>query len=220
MKKLLTPSAISLFLLVSTHSECTFAQDGPTSIGGSGQGSEQEAPVVTLNVGVELDGLEAAAREAADGINLIGESIGLLATNPDLSPEQRERFDQVLHRVEQLSESLGMTVEKVPGTLREGMVPLVEAGDALAREIKWIVAVAATAIALIILAAFALFYFFVLAPGAKSVVETARVLDSLAENLNKTAELVETSTRQNAAVARELKALAEHLPGPEDRTLR
>ena len=171
-----------------------------------------------MNIDVELGGLEKAASEAAQGIVLIGESLGNLASHPELTTEQRERMNQVLSHIDQLSQSLSLTVKQMPDSVEKSIIPILDAGNKLSSEIKWIVVVTFMAIILIILVALAAAYYFVLAPGTKAVIRTTSLLDELANTLKKTAEIVETSGKQNLLAIEPLQIMADKRPVPSSQS--
>ncbi len=209
MKILLVLSIMYSALLFIAHSEYASALDGQNSTDEPIIETHPKSSYITMNIDVELGGLEKAASEAAQGIVLIGESLNSLASHPELTPEQRERMDQVLSRVDQLSQSLSLTVKQLPDTVEQSILPVVKAGDKLSREIKWIIVVTSIAIILIILATLAIAYYYVLAPGTKAVVKTASLLDELANTLEKTAEIVETTSKQNLLAIENLQIMAD-----------
>jgi hypothetical protein len=212
MKILLVLSIMYSALLITVHSEYASALDGENPTGEPILEAHPKSSYITMNIDVELGGLENAAGEAAQGIILIGESLRNLASYPELTPEQRERMDQVLSHVDQLSQSLSLTVEQLPDTLDQSIIPVVKAGEKLSSEIKWIIVVTSIAIILIILTALAIAYYFVLAPGTKAVIKTASLLDELATTLEKTAEIVESSSKQNLLVIENLQIMADRQP--------
>ena len=197
----------ALFIVVFVGSTNSFAEQNLSNE--SMEETHPDSSYVTVNIGVELGGLEKAAEEAAQGITLIGESLESLASHPELTPEQRERMGNVLSQIEQLSQSFSLTVDQMPDTMEKSLVPVVEAGDRLSSEIKVIVVIAAIAIVLIILVALALGYYFVLAPGTQAVIRTTGLLDDLAKTLEKTAEIVESSSKQNVMMVESLQTMAD-----------
>lgn len=208
------------FLLFVVSGSSTNLHAGQSLDGGSEQQSLSQSSYITVNIGVELDGLEKAAQEAAEGIILIAGSLNTLASNPELTSEQSARISQVLSQVDGLSEVLSSTVDQMPETMKKSLSPLVEAGERLSGEIKLVVIISAIAIVLIILVALIMAYYFVLAPGTKAVIRTTGLLDELAKTLEKTAEIVETSSKQNLMVVDKLQAVAAGqvvLPGQNEK---
>ncbi len=172
--------------------------------------ADVEKSFVTLNVGVELGGVEAAVVDAAEGLTLIGESLNTLASNPELTEQQRERIMQTLSRLDQLSTNLNSGMKQLPETVRKGMVPIADAGGQLSSQVKKIIIITAVVLILFIIVALLAVYYFVLAPGTRSVIETTELLNKLANTLESTAQIVEKSSQQNLRVLAELRDMREN----------
>ena len=99
---------------------------------------------------MEINGLEQAVDKAASGMQLMGQSLRELANNPDLTEEQKNRIQQVLTRIDTLNKNLNTTVSNLPDTIKNGISPIVQAGEELMGQIKWIVILSALLIILII----------------------------------------------------------------------
>ena len=216
MKKLPVLSIMFSALILIAHSEFTSALDGKNSSDEPIKEIHSHSSYINMNIDVELGGLEKAAGEAAQGIVLIGESLDNLASHPELTSEQRERMNQVLGHIDQLSQSLSLTVKQLPDTVEKSIIPVLNAGRKLSNEIKWVVVVTSIAVILIILVSLAAAYYFVLAPGTKAVIRTTRILDELANTLKKTAEIVETSGKQNLLAIETLQVIADRQPAPSN----
>jgi len=210
-------SIILSFLLFFISGGATHLHAGQSLNSESVQEAHAQSSYITVNIGVELGGLEKAAEEAAQGIILIGDSLNTLASNPELTPEQSARINQVLSQVDRLSEGLSSTVDQIPRTMEKSLSPVVELGERVSSEIKLIVVVSAIAIVLVIFVALVMAYCFVLAPGTKAVIRTTSLLDELASTLEKTAEIVETSSKQNLAVIDKLQVVAGGQSAPMGR---
>jgi len=194
--------AITLLFSSTTYAIPTTPATESTDIT---QGALPGAPFISMNIGVEINGLEQAAHDAAEGVNLIGASLQRLADRPDSSPELSAQIARTLSRIDQLSESLNSTVKQLPETVERGLLPVEAAGAALSTKINHTIVLTAVALVLIILFALAIVYYFVLAPATRSVIETTQLLNELADTLNKTADIVEIASERNLEVMRELK---------------
>jgi predicted PurR-regulated permease PerM len=166
-------------------------------------------PSITLNVGMEINGLEQAVDKAASGMQLMGQSLRELANHPDLTEEQKNHIQQVLTRIDTLNRNLNTTVSNLPDTIKNGISPIVQAGEEIMGQIKWIAILSALLIILIIIAALAGTYYFVLAPGSKTLISTATQLSELSNSLNTAAEIVEKTAIQNAQTIKEIKKLQQ-----------
>ena len=191
------------FILTSTPARAA----DPAAAMPDNAASSADTPYVSMNVGVEISGMQQAAEQAAQGLVLIGESLDEIAKNHELSPEQRKRIEQSLKHVDQLGQSLNATLERIPGTLERSIAPLVTAGQNLGNEIRLIAILLSVLLLLILLAALAAFYYFVLAPATRAIVETTGLLNDLAQTLETTARIVETSSNQNVRILEEMHTL-------------
>lgn len=170
-----------------------------------------ESPYISVNIGVEISGLEQAATQAAEGLSLIGESLDRLADNPDLTPEQNRQVQSALSRIDNLGASLNQTVEQLPRSIERGFEPVVATTRTLSKQARQILIIACVILILIIIAAFAAVYYFVLAPATRSIVETTTLLNKLANTLESTALIAEKAGQQNREVLDKLDALQQRL---------
>ena len=172
-----------------------------------GAATQIPLPHVTLNIGVEISGLERAARQAAQGLVSIGESLDKIANNHELTGEQYELLQQTLARVDELGQNLNLTVGQLPGTVEKSIAPMVNAGKDFTAQIRLIVILTAIGLVIIILATLVAIYHFVLAPATSSISETAGLLNKLAKTLESTAKIVDKSSEQNQRVLEEMRKL-------------
>lgn len=179
----------------------------PGAVANEQEGVQQEKPYVSVNVGVEINGLEQATQQAAQGLVLIGESLDKIASGQELTPEQSARVQQALTRVDELGESLNLTVGQLPGTVEKSIAPIVEAGNELSSQIKLIVILTSVGLVIIILAALVAIYYFALMPTIRAITETVSLLKELASTLKTTAEIVEQSSEQNQQILGEMLKL-------------
>ena len=195
---------LGIALNLSPAGAANTAEDAPSEAD-----SLANTPYVTMNVGVEISGMQQAAEQAAHGLVLIGESLDEIAKNHELSPEQRAHVEQSLKRVDHLGQNLNSTLEKIPGTLERSIAPMVTAGKDLSKEIKLILILLAVLLVLIILAALVAIYYFVLAPATRAIVETTGLLNDLAKTLETTAQIVESSSEQNIRILEKMSELSD-----------
>jgi hypothetical protein len=205
MKKLLASLILISIHVIFVHGALADSRDGQTSTGELRKEVNTQTPYITMNIGVEIAGLEKAAKEAAEGLNLIGESLQNLADKPELTPEHQKQIKQTLTRIDVLGQSLTLVVEQLPATVEKSMAPVVKASNELSSQIKRIVIITSIALILIVLTTLAAVYYFILAPGTRSVIKTANLLDELANTLKATAEIVEISSERNLQVMEEVQ---------------
>jgi len=160
---------------------------------------------IVMNVGIEINGLEAAAVQAAEGLKLIGESLRDIANHPEISPERQKLLEQSLNRINQLSQSLTVSIEQLPTTVDKSMAPVVKVSNQLSDKIKKIIIIASIALILIILIALIAVYYLVLAPSTQAVIQTTKLLGELADTLESTANIVEAASERNLLVMEEIQ---------------
>ena len=184
----------SMLALFSYEAFC-ISQDAKT---------QHETSYVKMNIGLEISGLEKAASEAAQGLNLIGGALQNLANRPELSTEQHQQIKQTLSHIDQLGESLTQVVEQLPVTIEKSAVPILNTSKSLSEQIRRIILLSASVLILILLVALAAVYYFVLAPGTRAITKTTTLLNELSDTLKTTAEIVETSSKRNLQVMEEI----------------
>lgn len=197
----------ALFYICGVYAE---SADGQTAGSEPGPQAHTQNPYINMDINVEIAGLENAAAEAAEGLNLIGEALHELADKPELTQENRQRVEQTLRRVDALGNRLAQVVDQLPVTVEKSVEPVIKAGNTLSSQIKRIVVITSIVLVLIILTALAAVYYFVLAPGTRSVIKTATLLDELANTLKTTAEIVEISSERNLQVMEEVRKLSQY----------
>jgi hypothetical protein len=198
--------SIALFTIQSVYSD---SLDGQTPGSELRPEAHMQTPYISMDIDVKIAGMESAAEEAAEGLTLIGEALHKLADKPELTQENRQQVEQTLIRVDALGQSLALVVDRLPATVEKSVEPLVKASNTLSSQIKRIVIITSIALILIILTALAAVYYFVLAPGTRSVIKTATLLDELANTLKITAEIVEISSERNLQVMEEVRKLSK-----------
>lgn len=173
-----------------------------------------QSPFVNMNVEIEIQGLESAATQAAEGLKMIGQSLQDLAARQDLTPEENAHIELALNQVNNLGEHLSQAVQSLPGTVEKSIAPVVSAGYELSGQVRTILIIACVVLILIVVAALAAVYKFVLTPATQAIIETTGLLDDLATTLKTTADIVEISSSQNLKVLDEMRQLQDQSGTP------
>ncbi|GAD02198.1 hypothetical protein [Agarivorans albus] len=170
---------------------------------------ESDSPQLNMQLQVEVIGIDKAAAQASQALRAIADSVNQLASNPELSPEQQQHFQQTLNAVEQLSQQLDSSLKQLPDTVAQSTKPIVNLADKLSSEVQFWVMIILISLVIIIIVALLAIYFSVLAPTSRAVLSATGQLNQLASSLKTTAELVEKTAAQN-------QHLLEHLkPAPQ-----
>lgn len=167
---------------------------------------------VTFNVGVELHALERAAQDAARATEELAAAVGKMASSPSLSEDHKAQLMKVIGRVDTLSDRVVTAIDRLPTAVEESREPLeAMASDLAARVRLTVIVVLGLALLAVIVVLWAI-YAFTLRPTRRMLAETLGRFQSLAEALERTAELVGESSAAQTALA---ERLAE--PAAEDR---
>lgn len=170
---------------------------------------ESDSPQLNMQLQVEVVGIDKAATQASQALRDIADSVNQLASNPELSPEQQQHFQQTLNAVERLSQQLDSSLKQLPDTVAQSTKPIVNLADKLSSEVQFWVMIILISLVIIIIVALLAIYFSVLAPTSRAVLSATGQLNQLASSLKTTAELVEKTAAQN-------QRLLEHLkPAPQ-----
>lgn len=94
MKKSLTSLFLVSMLALVVQSAMSDTIEEQVANGRVEQEADTQNPYVTVNIGVEIMGLEQAAEQAAEGLNLIGQALHELANDPELSAEHQQKIDR------------------------------------------------------------------------------------------------------------------------------
>ncbi len=180
-----------------------------------GQEAETQ-PYITINVGVEMDGIEAAAGDVANASKQLAESLSQLSAHPDLTQEQREHIVSVLGKVDVIANEMNQSVMQLPAAVESSGKPVLEVAEQLGSEAKWILIVAALVLVFILLAALAAVYFLIIAPSGRLLVTTTGQLNSMATALKTAATLVESTSVQNERILLQLEAQQAKRNGTPD----
>lgn len=191
-----------LTLNLTLFSQAAFADSSNEFVSSSKAEAKthEHTAYVSMNVGVEINGLETAALQAAEGLELIGESLRNIADHPELSPERQKQIEHSLSRVNQLSQSLTATIEQLPTTVEKSIAPVVKVSNQLSAKIRQIIIIASITLILIILIALVAVYHFVLVPSTQAVIKTTKLLGELAEALETTANTVDITSKRNLQI--------------------
>ncbi len=205
MKASFTVLVLFTSLVFYTHNAFADSPVGEKSSNKERIETHTETPYVSINIGIEIDGLEVAAVQAAEGLELIGKSLRDIADHPDISPERQKQIEHSLSRINELSQSLTVSVEQLPATVEKSMAPVVKVSNQLSDKIKQIIIITSIALILIILIALVAVYYFVLAPSTQAVITTTKLLGELADTLESTANIVEAASERNLLVMEEIQ---------------
>ncbi|MFO6423565.1 hypothetical protein [Motilimonas sp. KMU-193] len=190
-----TWAVISLFML----GWCQTVAAEPAQDTASKQG------LVTVNVGVDLTGLEAPAVQASQALVVLSESITQLSQGEHLSEAEQQQVKLMAEQVAQLSSTLDNTVKQLPQVIEQASQPVVASTQTILNDIKWIVIAVLIVVLLVLVALLIAVYYSVLQPTRRLLVDTTEQFNILASAMEQTAKSVELSGQYHQAILQQLQ---------------
>lgn len=181
--------------------------------------AERSSPYVAFTVGVELEGIEGAARDVAASVDEMATSVRTLAESPTITDEQQAELLAVLDRVDRLSGRVVEAVERLPTAVEDSREPVAAIAADLAGDVRLTAILILTAALLVLVLALIALYVFTLRPTGKMLAEFAAQSASLVGSLEHSIGLVARTNEIQLELARvldaQVAALESHRPEPE-----
>ena len=167
-----------------------------------------------LSVVLEVRGLEPALLQTSGAVVRLADTLDEVAKHPDLNPERQKDIAQTLQGVERLGLEFQKMMDQVPRTVERTGEPLLVAFQQFSGEVKSWVMLTGAVLLIVIVVALAVFYFSMIAPASKAIIETSRQIKSLSDNLKETSALVVQVAEINQQVSQRLEGLEGQPPEP------
>lgn len=171
--------------------------------------SNDRGAYITVNVGIEVQALERAARDAARATEELAAAVRALATLPSLSDAQRAELMTVLGRVDTLSSRVAGAIDRLPDAVRETREPLAAIATDLAGQVRRTIIGVVVLLLALLLGGLAGFYVLVLRPGRRLLAGLGGGMQTMKHSLERAAErAAEIIAEANALhLARALEAI-------------
>ena len=167
------------------------------------------APMVQVDVIVELEAINESLRSTSESIGQISESIRLMAESGELDPDQQEQLSRVLGNLDRLMQTTGESVNALPSLVERLRTAVVSQSSEILGDFKfWSAIIIAALFTLLILIGVG-FYVLVLRPLQKNILNTIATVSKMATALEDTSRALEA----NNAIQRKLLDLAEERAG-------
>ena len=154
---------------------------------------EHIAPMVQVDVIVELDAVNESLRSTSDSIGEISESLRLMAESGELSPAREEQLSRVLENLDSLVHTSTDSVNALPSLVQRLRTSVVSQSKEILDDFKfWSAIIIGALFTLLILLAIG-FYFLVLRPLQKTILSTFADVSKIAAALEDTARALETN---------------------------
>lgn len=135
-----TPLAIIALMLVSLT-------------GFASEAEQEQAPLINVDMTLDLDGMEKYAQDASESLEVISQSLQAIVNNPNLSEDQQQALNQTVESINKLASSTKTSLNQLPQALDQSRLAFKKTSQMLLDDIqtKIIIALAAV-IAVIVIA--------------------------------------------------------------------
>ncbi|OAN10998.1 hypothetical protein A3K86_18655 [Photobacterium jeanii] len=189
----------SLILALTITSFSSFAEQRTTD-----NENERNAPLVHVNVSLELDEIEHSVANMGNSFESIAQSLDTIAHSDQLSAEQQETLAATVDNFNQLIVLSKDTLTQLPASLEHSKGVIEAKSQAFLNDLqlKILLIVSAVVVALVVI----LFciYWFVLRPLLSTVGTATTNISAMAKSIQITAQALETSTQKQEQIMKQL----------------
>jgi len=164
------------------------------------------SPLVTVNMSVNMESIDASLRGISESFAQIAGSLDQLAMSGRLEPEQAQQLENIMANVDYLVTATRQSVDALPVAVQRSREALGANAGQLVSDIKFWFLVAVAAIILVLVVALATFYWFVLRPLQSTVLEAVGNISGMAkamENTSKSLEIVNQTHQEIVELSRQ-----------------
>ncbi|CAK1719591.1 GTP-binding protein [Vibrio crassostreae] len=190
-----TPLAIIALMLVSLT-------------GFASEAEQEQAPLINVDMTLDLDGMEKYAQEASESLEVISQSLQAIVNNPNLSDEQQLALNQTVESINKLADTTKTSLNQLPQALAQSRVAFKQTSQTLLDDIQTKVIIALVAVVGVIIIALTAIYLLILKPMQQTLVKATNNISSMAQSIQVTAEALKYSTEKQ----QEIMDHIEHSP--------
>ncbi|NVN82547.1 MULTISPECIES: GTP-binding protein [unclassified Vibrio] len=167
-----------------------------------------EAPLINVDMTLDLDGMEKYAQEASESLEVISQSLQAIVNNPNLSDEQQLALNQTVESINKLADTTKTSLNQLPQALDQSRVAFKQTSQTLLDDIQTKVIIALVAVVGVIIIALTAIYLLILKPMQQTLVKATNNISSMAQSIQVTAEALKYSTEKQ----QEIMDYIEHSP--------
>ncbi|WP_299687092.1 GTP-binding protein [uncultured Vibrio sp.] len=177
--------------------------------GHASEAEPTEAPLINVDMTLDLDGMEKYAKDASQSLEGISQSLQAIVNNPNLSDDQQRALNQTVESINKLAASTKTSLNQLPQALAQSRLAFKQTSQMLLDDIqtKIIIALVVIIIAVIIVALIAV-YLLILKPMQQTLVKATTNISSMAQSIQVTAEALKYSTDKQQQIMNHI----EHSP--------
>ena len=159
------------------------------------QTGAEPAPLVHVDVIVELDAINQALTSTSESLEEISESFVIIAEGGQLGEEQQQQLVTIMDNMNQLVAVTRESVDAMPALVERSRTSLVSQGDRFMGDLKfWIVLILVVVILALAVAAFC-FYHFVIRPVHNTLQQLGADFSNITKSMENTSKSLETSNK-------------------------
>ncbi|WP_299141085.1 GTP-binding protein [uncultured Vibrio sp.] len=177
-------------------------------IGHASEAEPTEAPLINVDMTLDLDGMEKYAQEASESLEVISQSLQAIVNNPNLSDEQQLALNQTVESINKLADTTKTSLNQLPQALDQSRVAFKQTSQTLLDDIQTKVIIALVAVVGVIIIALTAIYLLILKPMQQTLVKATNNISSMAQSIQVTAEALKYSTEKQ----QEIMDYIEHSP--------
>ena len=182
-----TPLAIIVLMLVSLT-------------GFASEAEQEQAPLINVDMTLDLDGMEKYAQEATESLEVISQSLQAIVNNPNLSDEQQLALNQTVESINKLTDTTKTSLNQLPQALDQSRVAFKQTSQTLLDDIQTKVIIALVAVVGVIIIALTAIYLLILKPMQQTLVKATNNISSMAQSIQITAEALKYSTEKQQKI--------------------
>ncbi|RTZ18120.1 hypothetical protein EJ063_04855 [Vibrio aquaticus] len=180
-----------------------------TTVGVHAEQIEHEPSFVTVNMTLEVDGIEQAIHDTRQSLDTIGSALGDIAESDSLSLEQQERLAETIENLNQVVTLSKESVAGLPEAFQQSKQILQTNSQQFLHDLKVQILVVVALIGVVIIAIIAAIFWFVLRPMQSTLVETTHNISSMAGAIKTTAQALEAISDQQQAISERLESVKQ-----------
>ena len=182
-----TPLAIIALMLVSLT-------------GFASEIEQEQAPLINVDMTLDLDGMEKYAQDASESLEVISQSLQAIVNNPNLSDDQQQALNQTVESINKLASSTKTSLNQLPQALDQSRVAFKQTSQTLLDDIQTKVIIALVAVVGVIIIALTAIYLLILKPMQQTLVKATHNISSMAQSIQITAEALKYSTEKQQKI--------------------
>ncbi|UPR47436.1 GTP-binding protein [Vibrio cyclitrophicus] len=182
-----TPLAIIALMLVSLT-------------GFASETEQEQAPLINVDMTLDLDGMEKYAQDASESLEVISQSLQAIVNNPNLSDDQQQALNQTVESINKLASSTKTSLNQLPQALDQSRVAFKQTSQTLLDDIQTKAIIALVAVVGVIIIALTAIYLLILKPMQQTLVKATHNISSMAQSIQITAEALKYSTEKQQKI--------------------